>query len=457
MQTPWGDFSVFQLGLVRSAQPVLEQMQTASIYHLQLAIEPDLIHITGKEEVRYTNNEEKALTDVHFRLFPNILGGEMHVPEVMVDEQAITPSYTMNDSLLTVPLPSPLQPAGTVTLTMDFTVQVSDTVELNYGVLASAEGVLALAHAYPMIPVYNEEGWNAEIPPQSGDVTFADMSFFLVQVTAPDDLIVASVGRELSRSESGQIQVITYAAGPVRDFYLAASRDYTTVTGQVGETKINFYGLPSQRSGAQNAVETAVRAIEDYGARFTPYPYTELDLVETPTLALGIEYPGMIAIADRILSPGDPYLEGTIAHEVGHQWFYNLVGSDQLDHPWLDESLAQFATLEYFTDEYGNQGANGFRESLNGRWERVGRALTPIGLPVAEYSAEEYGAIVYGRGPLFFDALREQIGDEAFDAFLHDYTITYSWGIATPEGLKELAEKHCACDLTPLFQEWVYP
>jgi hypothetical protein len=40
---------------------------------------------------------------------------------------------------------------------------------------------------------------------------------------------------------------------------------------------------------------------------------------------------------------------------------------------------------------------------------------------------------------------------------MRDYTVTYSWGIATPDGLKSLAEKHCACDLTPLFEEWVNP
>ena len=64
---------------------------------------------------------------------------------------------------------------------MDFAVTVPQSVELNYGVLAYFEDVLTLAHAYPMIAVYDDEGWNAEIPPQSGDVTYADASFFLVK------------------------------------------------------------------------------------------------------------------------------------------------------------------------------------------------------------------------------------------------------------------------------------
>ena len=136
----------------------------------------------------------------------------------------------------------------------------------------------------------------------------------------------------------------------------------------------------------------------------------------------------MIAITSRIYNldedyrgtPASLYLESTVAHEVGHQWFYNLVGGDQLDDPWLDESLTQFATLQYYTDEYGSGGEQGFRNSLESRWDAVERADIPIGLPVRAYSGQEYGAIVYGRGPLFFVALRNRMGTEAFDAFLKD-------------------------------------
>ena len=447
----------FKDGLVTSAQPVLDGLKGASEYHLEFEIQSDFLHVNGREQVRYTNNETVPLNEIRLRLFPNILGGEMHVPEVLVNGAPIVPNYSLNDSLLTVPLLSPLEPNQSVTLSMDFTEVVPDTVDLNYGVLAYAEGVLTLAHSYPMIAVYNEEGWNAEIPPQSGDVTFADMSFFTVKVTAPKNVTLVAVGREVSRTEQGQTQVVTYDAGPARDFYLAASADYEVTSQKVGETEINFYSASAQKSGARSGLAFAVKAVQDYSSRYAPYPYTELDIVATPTLALGIEYPGMIAINSSILVPEHYYLEGTVAHEIGHQWFYNLVGNDQLDDPWLDESLTQFVTLQYFGDEYGPQGAASFRESLTGRWQEVDNHKIPIGLPVASYTENEYSAIVYGRGPLFFEALEKEIGSEAFDAFMRDYTVTYSWGIATPEGLKSLAEKHCGCDLTSLFNEWVNP
>ena len=212
-------------------------------------------------------------------------------------------------------------------------------------------------------------------------------------------------------------------------------------------------------------MDTADKAIKIFSNRYAPYPYTEFDIVSTPTLALGIEYPGMVAIAQRIYdvdevvngTPVQVYMEATVAHEAGHQWFYNLVGDDQLDDPWLDESLTQFATLQYYEDQYGPQGAAGYEQSLKGRWSRVDYEEIPIGLPVAEYDGEEYGAIVYGRGPLFFIALQDKMGAETFNDFLKDYTEQLSWKIATPEFLQSLAEEHCSCDLDSLFKEWVYP
>ena len=203
-------------------------------------------------------------------------------------------------------------------------------------------------------------------------------------------------------------------------------------------------------------------AVETFNARFGPYPYSELDLVSTATSALGVEYPGIMALTERLYDREyGQYLESTTAHEVAHQWFYNVVGNDQVDEPWLDEALTQYATLLYFTDQYGAAGEQGFRESLQGRWSRADGEEIPIGLPVAAYSeggeyAGTYGAIVYGRGPLFFEALQEEMGQEAFDAFLRDYYQRYQWGIATTEGLRALAEQHCGCNLQALFEEWVY-
>lgn len=465
LKTPWEDRSLYKSGLVASEQSMLNELEGASVYHINLTVSESLHEITGAEEVHYTNNENTPLNEVQFRLFPNILGGEMQISNLTVDGQGIASTYGLQNSLMIVPLPAPLEPGNSATLQMGFSVTVPQSVDLNYGVLAYYDDVLALAHAYPMIAVYDDEGWNAEIPSQNGDVTYADASFYLVRVTAPKGLTLVTSGREISHDEDGQTQVLTVASGPARDFYLAASPDFDMVSQTFGEVTIRSYAPGKLRDGAQMALDVASRALEVFGKRYSPYPYTELDIIATPTRALGIEYPGMIAIADRIYDvngdyqgePTSAYLESTVAHEVGHQWFYNLVGNDQLDDPWLDESLTQFITLQYYDDEYGAGGAEGFRSSLEGRWSRVSMANIPIGLPVTDYQGLEYSAIVYGRGPFFFDALREKMGTAVFDAFIKDYTASLSWKVATPKEMQSLAESACNCDLQALFDEWVYP
>ena len=451
------DRSIYRNGLTPEYQPILDLLPYASMYDIRFNIADNLFHITGSETVIYTNAEDIELKEVKLRLFPNILGGKMHVSEVFVDDEAIIPNYTLDDSLLTVPFKKPLLPKENTTLRMDFNIIVPQSIDLNYGVLAYYENVLALAHAYPMISVYDDEGWNAEIPPQSGDVTYADMSFFLVTVEAPKNLTLVGSGREISRQETGNRQTVRYEAGPVRDFYLAASPEYKVVSKEVNGITLRFYAPDNFQRGAESALEAAAKSLEVFGKRYTSFPYSELDFVTTPTYALGIEYPGMIAITEWIVEPDNSYLEATVAHEIAHQWFYNLVGNDQLDDPWLDESLSQFATLEYFSDTYGQTGALGFRLDLEGRWNSIGQEEIPVGLPVRDYTDSEYSGIVYGRGGLFFEALRDEMGSEKFDAFMKEYVKTNAWDIATPQKFQSQAELVCGCDLTDLFKDWIFP
>src|SRR5687768_18087540 len=92
-----------------------------------------------------------------------------------------------------------------------------------------------------MIAVYDDEGWNAEIPPDSGDVTYADASFYIVRVNAPTDVVLVTSGHEISQNESGRVQTSVVASGPARDFYLAASPLYEEVSQTFGEVTIRSY------------------------------------------------------------------------------------------------------------------------------------------------------------------------------------------------------------------------
>jgi aminopeptidase N len=109
----------------------------------------------------------------------------------------------------------------------------------------------------------------------------------------------------------------------------------------------------------------------------------------------------------------------------------------------------------YYKNRYGEQASDSFITSFYDRWDRVDGKDIPIGMPVKGYDQKTYGAIIYGRGAIFFITLRDQIGDADFALFLKNYYGQNMWEIASETTLKETAEKACSCELTMLFNRWV--
>jgi hypothetical protein len=457
----WDDRSPFVEGLIETEETALAGLPGASVYHVDFTLDEDLAGLTGRQEVLYSNREAVTLDEVYFRLFPELADGSTAVSELQVNGQPVTPDYELQDSAMRVPLPQPLAPGEQAVISMAFAVEVPTEGGGNYGTFIFAEDILALAHFYPMIAVYDDEGWNVEIAPPSGDVVYADSSFYLVRVTAPAELTLVASGVAVESSGGEEQQSVTYAAGPMRDFYLVAATDLAVESERVGPITVNSYASSQFKTSNKEVLGYATVALERFNERFGAYPFTEFDVVSTPTQALGVEYPGIIVINNDLYDPETSrfpprVLESTVVHEVAHQWFYSIIGNDQLDDPWLDESLVQYATYLYFLDAGDPGEAAGFQQDWVRRWEAVDREEIPIGLPVAAYDGAEYSAIVYGRGPLFFDALSQAMGSDDFLAFLRDYYQTLTWDIATPERLQALAEEHCGCDLDSLFEKWVY-
>jgi hypothetical protein len=452
---PWDDYTLFKKNLAASAQGILTKLPGASIYHIAFSLSAPPTSVLGVEEVRYTNQENVALTEVDFAIFSEILGGSIHINNILLDGQPVTPQYS--PGLIRVPLPAPLQPGQSVIFHVEFEVGVPTRGgDYYYGIFGYNDGTLSLAHAYPTILVYNEAGWNNQTPDLDGDPLFSDTSFYLVSVDAPADLALVASGVEVGRSETAGRQKVLYADGPARDFYLAASADFVKQSDKVGKITYNSYAPVDLSQYAKSALHNAEAAIKDFSQRYGPYPYTEFDIVPIITSAGGVEFPGMTAIAEDAYSAGN-FLEIVVAHEVSHQWFYNLVGNETQNQPWLDESLAEFSTCQYFRDRHGSQAGQSCQQEMQANWDIVDDENIPIGMAVSGYTSDGYVAIIYGRGELFFQALKQQIGEATFDSLMRDYVQTFAWKIATTDSFKQLAEQHCNCDLTPLFDQWVYP
>jgi hypothetical protein len=460
----WDDRSIFEDGLVSGEQAVLKDSQELTTYHVDLEVAEDKLGLFGHLEAHYTNRELAPLNEVYFRLFPNIVGGGAAISELEVDGEAVEPTYEFGRSAMLVPLSDELDSGDSIVISMNFGVEIPTDMGGNYGLFGYFENVLVLNEFLPVIPSYDDEGWNVGFPHPNGDFPNYDVGYYVVRISAPDDLTIVSSGIQMGEVRSPGTQEVTFVAGPVRNYYFAASDQFIVINRTVGETTVNSYAMEGLEEGAQLASVVAGNALESFSTRFGQYPYTELDVVSTPMQALGMEYPGLTAIALGIYdlkgslrgTSNEMMLESVVAHEVGHQYFFNVVGNDQSEEPWLDEAITQYITGLYFLDMYGSDGFIGSRGSWMDRWGRVNNEHIPIGLPAGEYSGLEYGAIVYGRGPLFLDRLAAELGQEPFDAFLREYYQTNKWQVVTSEDFHNLSEANCDCDLDDLFDEWVY-
>ncbi|MFN2273890.1 MAG: M1 family metallopeptidase [Anaerolineales bacterium] len=462
---PWDDFDLFRSDLVLD-EPVREApLKGATIYHLDIHLEEDLKSLTGLQELRFTNPTDAILETIYLRLFPNLSGGRMVVDRIEADGRPCQYALQSGGSVLSVVLPEGLLPGRSLTLQLSFMLELPTTMEGNYGLFGYHDGILLLQEFFPMIPALTQQGWAIDVPPPFGDLTCQPASYYLMRLQLPKDLTLISSGVVVAADRQGTDQVVLIAAGPARDLYVAAGRDFATEVAFAGETRLISYASPKESQTAKQVNEITTAALDIFEELLSPYPYTELETFATPMQALGMEYPGVIALTERMYDPsatisgipGPAYLEGTVVHEVAHQWFYNLVGNDQVNSPWLDEALVQYMTGLYFRARYGEQGYDQFRTSWLDRWDRVDRRELPIGLPSADYTGTEYGAIVYGRGPLFIEALAEFMGQDAFAEFLKAYVGELRWKISSSTDFLRLAESTCGCDLEPLMAAWVFP
>ncbi len=205
---------------------MLQKFPLTDIYHLEAIVADDLLSLSGRMKVRYFNRLDSDLTEVYFRLLPNLWGDLMQVDNITVNGHPVTPRLESKATALYVPLDDKVPSGGHVDIGLNFKVVIPQDGSSNYGTFAFLDGTLALAQFYPLIPLRDELGWRIEIYPSMGDVTVTESAKYLVKVSAPEDLLLAASGVHVAYQTEGNRQVIIQAAALAREFYLAGSVNY---------------------------------------------------------------------------------------------------------------------------------------------------------------------------------------------------------------------------------------
>lgn len=456
------DLQFYTAALTSAFKNDLELLNQPTRYAMNLIFDPISLTLRGSQDVRYTNRQAVPLNEIYFRLFANYPdgGGKIVVSNLTVDGAPVTPAYETQNTAMRVPLPKPLPPNATINTHLDFVVTIPRNNSLHYADFTATDGLVTLPSVYPLIPAYDAQGWHIELPPAYGDLVYADVSLYAVTMTVPSNMTVVASGVATGKVDnSNGTTTWRYIGAPMRDFDINFGEQLQKSFMQVGETTVNSFYAASDTEAGKSALQVAVDALKIFSTRFGPFPYRELSVLETPTTAGGIEYPGAVSIARGLYRNTNrrDFFEFAIAHEVAHQWWYGMVGDDQVNLPWVDESLAQYSTAIYYEDLRGVNAGQGIVSGFQSQYTRARdeKRDKAANLPVSAYNESDYSAIVYQKAPLFYDAIRKKMGDEAFFRFLKAYFQKFRYKVATGDDILASAEGTCSCNLHAEYQQWI--
>ena len=464
--------------LVDSSKAALKKYPDATCYRISATLDPQTNTISGAQTARLTNTEDTALNEIYFRLYvnaPHYREGEIRVEDVQIDGVVAQSSLEVGNTALKIALPQPLSPGQSIEISMSFTTVVPGSGG-GYGIFNEADGVFALYNWHPELAVYEKGGWLLNPVSAQGDPTNTDAANYEVTFAAPEDYIVVTGGIELDQQQQGENTAHTFVAALARNFVVVAGDQFERATQEVGNVRVNSYFLPDSEQGGQVVLQAAATSIELFNKEFGAYPYTELDVaqIELGGGAAGMEATGLIMIGSDYYDPAtaaplaglDSVIDGTeggnvlvftTAHEVAHQWWYGVVGSDAYQQPWLDESLTNWSSAFYMDRVVGEDGGKLARDLFMGVPYRsiLEAGDQRLDQSVEGFSDQAYGAIVYGKGALMYDVLRQELGDAKFFEFLRRYYGEQQFDRADSSEWLQTLNQVAGKDMTAFYQKWV--
>ncbi|MDH4209731.1 MAG: helix-turn-helix domain-containing protein, partial [Anaerolineae bacterium] len=310
-----------------------------------------------QQRIDYANRSGQTLSNVVLNVFPN------HQPELFALNQLslefgtgpIGATPTLEGMALYVPLPQNLEPGRVTTLFMEYTLQlpyIDPQDSFTSGAFGWSEKVLDLGHWYPaMAPQMPDVGWRALGYHPVGDPYVMEEADYDVRIYAPEGVTVVG-GGELEREGN----LWHYRLPQARSFGFAASDQYVSSSTESAGVTVTSYYFAEHEDAGLDVARFAGEALELFEGEFgMPYPYAEYRVAETE-FAGGMEFSGLAFLGALWYEtyPGGvrSQLVALLVHEVSHQWWYGLVGNDQVSEPWLDEALATYSELLFYRLRY---------------------------------------------------------------------------------------------------------
>ncbi len=270
-------------------------------------------------------------------------------------------------------------------------------------------------------------------------------------------------------ASSRQTKTLHYILDSVHDFAWFASKlfivRYDTIQLPTHTVDAFSFYNPWQEEAWDKSISYIKDAVKFYSSKVGEYPYGIVSAVagNTTTYADGMEYPTITLITGN--STGKE-LDAVITHEVGHNWFYGILGTNERDHAWMDEGINTFYENEYTKEKYGSPAFSNDEFSLLPRSKQPQDAeklllesyikahkSQPLELTSDSFTLANYELVVYKKGSLWLQQLQRQLGSTLFDSCMHQYFEHWKCKHPYPKDFKAIVEKTSGRSIQPLYDQ----
>lgn len=432
-------------------------------YEITAEYIPENRTLTGTAKVIFENGTDNALSVLKFQLYPNAYRkNALYAPissayrsaayydgesygEMTISSVHGSKNWEVlgeDENILYVYLERELYPGDKVVLDIGFITKLA-AVNHRTGV---TEHTVNLGNFFPILCGIKNGGFVETVYYSDGDPFYSDCADFKVTLTAPKEYVVATTGSITQERMLESKKEHTMSALNVRDFAMILSEAYRVTTTKQGETTLAYYYYKDETP--TKTLDIIEECFAFYEKSFGEYPYENYAVAQTGFCYGGMEYPCLSFVADNLQSGAQARV---IAHETAHQWWYGVVGSDQIEESWQDEGLAEYSTLLFFEgyEKYGftreglvKEALEEYRSYYDVYGSVLGRADTRMSRHLKEYISDyEYKCLAYDKGVLMWDTLRKSVGDKKFSDGLRRYYATCRFQVATPQQLVGCFEK----------------
>ena len=518
-----------------SGAPGHEYWQQQVDYNISVTLDDTRQRIDGEERILYKNNSPDELRYLWLQLDQNVRALDSDSYKIresriqnrssfdaiaglepsfdggfkiqyVGDESGKPLSYSINNTMMRIDLPTPLKPGGTFVFDVAWWYNINDRMKdggrSGYEYFEEEDNYLyTIAQFYPRLVVYmDNEGWQNKQFLGSGEFTL-NFGDYHVEITVPEDHIVASTGvlknekavltaeqrkrfqlarktydqpvmivteeeaREAEQGKKSGMKTWVFDAKNVRDFGWASSRKFiwdamAVKVGNSSPLAMSFYPKEGNPLWEQYSTKAVAQTLKTYSRFTVDYPYPVAISVHTKWI--GMEYP-MICFNGGRPEPDGTYTERTkigmisvIIHEVGHNFFPMIINSDERQWTWMDEGLntfVQYLTEKEFDRNYPTRrgSARDIRNYMGGDKSRISPIMTN------SESIYQFGNNAYGKPATALNILRETVmGRELFDYAFKEYSRRWAFKHQSPADFFRTMEDASGVDLDWFWRGWFY-